>query len=110
MGDRRKGAGLLWEVEMDFPLMEREERAEGGGFLGKLGMSHQETGDWRVERIWRRVMLGTHRAVVPQQWKTADAAARGTRQDTAKGHCHPRASSAKSRGFHTLLDEGPETP
>ena len=31
MGDRRKGAGLLWEVEMDFPLMEGEERAEGGG-------------------------------------------------------------------------------
>lgn len=84
VGDRRKGAGLLWEVEMDFPLMEGEERAEGGGFLGKLGMSHQETGDWRVERIWRRVMLGAHRAVVPQQWKTADAAARGTRQDTEK--------------------------
>ena len=33
---------------------------------------------------WRRVMLGAHRAVVPQQWKTADAAARGTRQDTEK--------------------------
>lgn len=84
VGDRRKGAGLLWEVEMDFPLMEGEERAEGGGFLGKLGMNHQETGDWRVERIWRRVMLGAHRAVVPQQWKTACAAARGTRQDTEK--------------------------
>ena len=26
------------------------------------------------------------------------------------GHCHPRASSAKTRGFHTQLDEGPETP
>ena len=25
-------------------------------------------------------------------------------------HCHPRASSAKTRGFHTQLDEGPETP
>ena len=23
----------------------------------------------------------------------------------AKGHCHPRASSAKTRGFHTQLDE-----
>ena len=27
-----------------------------------------------------------------------------------KGHCHPRASSAKTRRFHTQLDEGPETP
>ena len=27
-----------------------------------------------------------------------------------KGHCHPRASSAKTRGLHTQLDEGPETP
>ena len=27
----------------------------------------------------------------------------------AKGRCHPRASSAKTRGFHTQLDEGPET-
>ena len=27
-----------------------------------------------------------------------------------EGHCHPRASSAKTRGFHTQLDEGPETP
>ena len=27
-----------------------------------------------------------------------------------KGHYHPRASSAKTRGFHTQLDEGPETP
>ena len=27
-----------------------------------------------------------------------------------KGHCHPRASSAKTRGFHTQLDGGPETP
>lgn len=26
---------LKWEVEIDFPLMEGEERAEGGGFLGK---------------------------------------------------------------------------
>ena len=25
-------------------------------------------------------------------------------------HCHPCASSAKTRGFHTQLDEGPETP
>ena len=25
-----------------------------------------------------------------------------------KGHRHPRASSAKTRGFHTQLDEGPE--
>ena len=25
-----------------------------------------------------------------------------------KGHCHPRASSAKTRGFHTQLDEGPD--
>ena len=30
--------------------------------------------------------------------------------DNTKGHCHPRASSAKTRGFHTQLDEGPETP
>ena len=27
-----------------------------------------------------------------------------------EGHGHPRASSAKTRGFHTQLDEGPETP
>ena len=33
----------------------------------------------------------------------------GARPHT-KGHCHPRASSAKTRGFHTQLDEGPETP
>ena len=33
----------------------------------------------------------------------------GWRHNT-KGHCHPRASSAKTRGFHTQLDEGPETP
>ena len=33
----------------------------------------------------------------------------GGRHNT-KGHCHPRASSAKTRGFHTQLDEGPETP
>ena len=25
-----------------------------------------------------------------------------------KGHCHPRASSAKTRGFHTQLDEWPQ--
>ena len=31
-------------------------------------------------------------------------------QPGVKGHCHPRASSAKTRGFHTQLDEGPETP
>lgn len=29
-------ACLGWEGEVDFPLMEGEERAEGGGFLGKL--------------------------------------------------------------------------
>ena len=33
-----------------------------------------------------------------------------TRLHNTKGHCHPRASSAKTRGFHTQLDEGPETP
>lgn len=30
-----------------------EERAEGGGFLGKLGMSHHGIGEWKVDRIWR---------------------------------------------------------
>lgn len=34
---RRKGLACSWGVEMNFPLMEGEERAEGGGFLGKLG-------------------------------------------------------------------------
>ena len=34
----------------------------------------------------------------------------GKCREMAKGHCHPRASSAKTRGFHTQLDEGPETP
>ena len=33
-----------------------------------------------------------------------------TRRVPPRGHCHPRASSAKTRGFHTQLDEGPETP
>ena len=32
----------------------------------------------------------------------------GGRHNT-KGHCHPHESSAKARGFHTKLDEGPET-
>ena len=27
-----------------------------------------------------------------------------------EGAFHPRASSAKTRGFHTQLDKGPETP
>ena len=31
-------------------------------------------------------------------------------EHNTKGHCHPRASSAKTRGFHTQLDEGPESP
>ena len=31
----------------------------------------------------------------------------GWRHNT-KGHCHPRASSAQTRGFHTQLDEGPD--
>ena len=34
----------------------------------------------------------------------------GLKESDTKGHCHPRASSAKTRGFHTQLDEGPETP
>lgn len=34
---RRKGLACSGGVEMNFPLMEGEERAEGGGFLGKLG-------------------------------------------------------------------------
>ena len=33
---------------------------------------------------------------------------RGSSTQGTKGHCHPRASSAKTRGFHTQLDEGPE--
>ena len=38
------------------------------------------------------------------------AAVYGVAHHNTKGHCHPRASSAKTRGFHTQLDEGPETP
>ena len=34
----------------------------------------------------------------------------GNCSQVTKGHCHPRASSAKTRGFHTQLEEGPETP
>ena len=29
---------------------------------------------------------------------------------TRRGSANTRASSAKTRGFHTQLDEGPETP
>ena len=35
---------------------------------------------------------------------------RKTSMSEESEHCHPRASSAKTRGFHTQLDEGPETP
>lgn len=39
MGDQEEGGWPAGAggggVEVDFPLMEKEERAEGGGFLGK---------------------------------------------------------------------------
>ena len=41
---------------------------------------------------------------------TEHPATEGAHVHNTKGHCHPRASSAKTRGFHTQLDEGPETP
>ena len=43
-----------------------------------------------------------------QSWSSAALAARSVLPRNRPAH--PRASSAKTRGFHTQLDEGPETP
>lgn len=88
---RRKGAGLLGRgggVEVDFPLMEKEERAEGGGFLGKP--RDESPRDRRVEggkdmetsQAWG---CGVREW---QQWKTDNAAARRT---PIPGRCSQRA-------------------
>ena len=64
--------------------MEEEERAEGGGFLGKLGdESPRDRGLEGGEDMETSCARG-HRAVVPQQWKTAEAAAGETSLDTGK--------------------------
>ena len=58
--------------------------------------THSSILAWRIpmdRRAWRATLHG-----VAKSWMHT------------KGHCHPRASSAKTRGFHTQLDEGPETP
>lgn len=69
---------------MDFPLMEGEERAEGGGFLGKL--RDESPRDREVEGAWD--MEASHAEgcmVVEQQlWKTANAAVRGISLGTRK--------------------------
>lgn len=44
-------------VEVDFPLMEGGRKGQRvGASLGSSGMSHQGTGEWRVDRIWRLVI------------------------------------------------------
>lgn len=89
MGDceGRGWPALKGAVEIDFPLMEGEERAEGGGFLGKL--RDESPRDRRVEG---GEDMGTSHAGGPcrgavaeqRQWKTDNAAARGIRLDTMK--------------------------
>lgn len=69
---------------MDFPLMEGEERAEGGGFLGKLGDESPRDRGLEGGEDMETGCAGGPRAVVLQQWKTADAAARETMLDTGK--------------------------
>lgn len=58
-----------------------EERAEGGGFLGKLG--DESPRDGGVEGGWDMEISHTGRVAaglaVQQQWKTAHAAARSIR-------------------------------
>ena len=62
---------------------------------------------WRAAQIWGKQ---PDVAPPPSPRSRPQQPRRPTGGDRAKGHCHPRASSAKIRGFHTQLDEGPETP
>lgn len=68
-------------VEMDFPLMEGEERAEGGGFLGKP--RDESPRDRRVES-GKDVETGHAGGRERQEWKTDHTAARGTRLGSRK--------------------------
>ena len=55
-----------------------------------------------------RLQSGAKKETLTSAWEEVQGGiAKG---HNTKGHCHPRASSAKTRGFHTQLDEGPETP
>ena len=65
---------------------------------GEEGEDQAGVGGWLLGRVVRAQLLhpasSRRRRVCPCSW----------------GLGHPRASSAKTRGFHTQLDEGPETP
>lgn len=60
---RRKGAGLLWgwggEWKWIFHSWKGRKGQRVGASLGSTGMSHQGPGEWRVDRVWRPVMLGS---------------------------------------------------
>ena len=63
-------------------------------------------------KVNRYMIYPLHKDIeVTRQWlKSRDIDGDDEFEHNTKGHCHPRASPAKTRGFHTQLDEGPETP
>lgn len=67
-------------VEMDFPLMEEEEKAEGGGFLGKP--RDESPRDRRAEggEDMETSHAGACRVAEQQRWKTDNATAGGVRR------------------------------
>ena len=81
-------------------LLERVETVERG----------LTSGEWIQQIIFDNEAYIVDMNVEDQLYEQGVNALGVSIDDYAKGHCHPRASSAKTRGFHTQLDEGPETP
>lgn len=71
-GEEEEGGWPGLGVGMDFPLREREERTEGGGFPGKhRDESPRDQGQEWTGRIWRPSGAQGGRAVTmrnSQQW------------------------------------------
>ena len=102
----RHGAGGLWGLHSHGPggraLSLELESLEEGVCPPELLVTCESSKSWQelVSRIWNFSLKACF----------SGASESAPLIFQAKGHCHPRASSAKTRGFHTQLDEGPETP
>ena len=106
--------GVITHLEPD--ILECEVKRA----LGRITMNKASGGDGipvELFQILKDDAVKVLHSICQQIWKTQQWPQDWKRsvfipipKHNTKGHCHPRASSAKTRGFHTQLDEGPETP
>ena len=105
---QRRGRGVAKWSEEALQIAEKRRDVKGKG--EKERYTHLNAEFQRIARRDKKAFLSDQCKEIEENNRMGKTRDIFKKIRDTKGIFHPRASSAKTRGFHTQLDEGPETP